>query len=106
MTKEPMTESGEAGQSSEPSVNFVWFIWSLTRTAALHFGDVADPSTGKPGKANLPAAQQIIDILDLLSTKTKGNLSAEERQLLDQVLYELRLRFVEAKKTESPIIQP
>ena len=106
MTKEPMTESGEAGQSSEPSVNFVSFILSLTHTAALHFGDVADPSTGEPGKANLSAAQQIIDILDLLSTKTKGNLSTEERQLLDQVLYELRLRFVEAKKTESPIIQP
>ena len=101
-----MTESSEANQESEPSVNFVSFILSLAHTAALHFGDVADPSTGKPGKANLPAAQQIIDIFDLLSTKTKGNLSAEERQLLDQVLYELRLRFVEAKKTESPIIQP
>ncbi len=106
MTKGPMTESGEAGQGSEPSVNFVSFILSLTHTAALHFGDVADPGTGKPGKANLPAAQQIIDILNLLSAKTEGNLSAEERQLLEQVLYELRLRFVEAKKTESPIIQP
>ena len=46
------------------------------------------------------------DILNLLSTKTTGNLSTEERQLLEQVLYELRLRFVEAKKAESPIIQP
>ena len=106
MTKGSMTESGEAGQGSEPSVNFVSFILSLTHTAALHFGDVADPGTGKPGKANLPAAQQIIDILNLLSAKTAGNLSAEERQLLEQVLYELRLRFVEAKKTESQIIQP
>tara|TARA_B100001123_G_scaffold449929_2_gene617521 strand:- start:1433 stop:1753 length:321 start_codon:yes stop_codon:yes gene_type:complete len=106
MTDEPMTEANKKDQEEEPSVNFVSFILSLTHTAALHFGDVADPSTGKPGKANLPAAQQIIDILNLLSTKTKGNLSTEERQLLEQVLYELRLRFVEAKKAESPIIQP
>ena len=106
MTDEPMTEPNETGQKEELSVNFVSFILSLTHTAALHFGDVADPGTGKPEKANLPAAQQIIDILNLLSTKTKGNLSTEERQLLEQVLYELRLRFVEAKKAESPIIQP
>ena len=106
MTDGPMTESNATDQKEEPSVNFVSFILSLTHTAALHFGDVADPSTGKSGKANLPAAQQIIDILNLLSTKTTGNLSTEERQLLEQVLYELRLRFVEAKKAESPIIQP
>jgi hypothetical protein len=38
----------------------------------------------------------MIDILDLLDQKTRGNLSAEERQVLEQVLYELRLRFVES----------
>ena len=42
----------------------------------------------------------------MLEEKTKGNLTAEERQLLDQVLYELRMRFVEAKKSQSRIIQP
>ncbi len=42
----------------------------------------------------------------MLEEKTRGNLTAEERQLLEQVLYELRMRFVEAKKGESRIIQP
>ena len=48
----------------------------------------------------------MIDILALLERKTRGNLSAEERQLVEQLLYELRLRFVEAGKTESRIIMP
>ncbi len=44
----------------------------------------------------------MIDILALLEEKTRGNLSAEERQLLDQVLFELRMRFVEVKKAGTP----
>jgi hypothetical protein len=42
----------------------------------------------------------------MLEEKTRGNLTAEERQLLDQVLFELRMRFVEATKSQSPIILP
>ena len=51
----------------------------------------------------------MIDILALLEEKTKGNLSAEERQVLEQVLYELRLRYVQAQKDDADrprIIQP
>ena len=48
----------------------------------------------------------MIDILALLEAKTRGNLTAEERQLLEQILYELRLRFVEASKPQSRIITP
>jgi hypothetical protein len=48
---------------------------------------------------NLAAAQQIIEILALLQEKTKGNLTAEERQLLEQLVYELQMRFIEATKT-------
>jgi len=62
--------------------------------------------SGQTAEANLPAAQQMIDILSLLEAKTRGNLSAEERQLLEQILYELRLRFVEASKPASRIITP
>ena len=50
--------------------------------------------------------KQMIDILTLLEAKTRGNLSAEERQLLDQILFELRLRYVEASKPQSRIITP
>ena len=86
----------------DPSaVTFVGFVLSLAHTAAYHFGDVPDPVTGQPGEANLAAAQQIIDILSLLEQKTRGNLTAEERQLLEQLLYELRMRYIEAGKTAA-----
>ena len=55
---------------------------------------------------DLAAASQLIDIIAMLEEKTRGNLTAEERQLLDQLLYELRLRYVEAGKPQSRIITP
>ena len=100
MSGEDHSASGEA--ESATAVTFVGFVLSLAHTAAFHFGDVADPVTGNQGTANLPAAQQIIDILALIEQKTRGNLTAEERQLLEQILYELRLRYVEAGRTEPP----
>ena len=87
---------------SGPAVTFVGFVFSLAHTAAVHFGDVPDPATGQTVPPNLAAAQQIIDILALLEEKTRGNLTAEERQLLEQILYELRLRYVEVGKGGAP----
>lgn len=86
-------------ERDEPAINFPAFVLSLAHTAAVHFGDVPDPVTGQTAEQNLPAAQQMIDILALLEEKTRGNLTAEERQLIDQLLYELRLRFVEVSKS-------
>jgi hypothetical protein len=80
------------------AITFVGFVLSLAHTAAVHFGDVPDPVAGRTAEPNLPAAQQMIDILALIETKTRGNLTAEERQLLEQILYELRLRYVELDK--------
>ena len=74
---------------------------SLAHPAAIHFGDIPDPVTGEKIDVNLAAAQQMIDILSMMEQKTRGNLSAEERQLLEQVIFELRLRFVEASKTPT-----
>jgi Domain of unknown function (DUF1844) len=109
----------EEHHEQESGISFTAFVLSLAHTAAVHFGDIPDPVTGQQGSANLPAAQQMIDILSLLEAKTRGNLTAEERQFLEQVLYELRLRFVEARaggtepkvppsgsRTESGIIIP
>jgi hypothetical protein len=87
------------------TISFGAFVLSLAHTAAVHFGDVADPTTGRQD-TNLPAAQQMIDILGLLEEKTRGNLTAEERQLLEQLLYELRLRYIEAGTPQSRIITP
>ncbi len=85
----------DTAASSSAPVNFPTFVLSLVHAAATHFGDLADPTTGRPGPVNLPAAQQIIDILAMLEEKTRGNLTVEERQLIDQVLDELRMRYAD-----------
>lgn len=95
-----MAENEESVSPQESTdVTFVGFVLSLAHTAAYHFGDVADPMTGQSGQVNLAAAQQLIDILALLEEKTRGNLTAEERQLIEQIVYELRMRFLEATKS-------
>jgi hypothetical protein len=86
-------------------LSFTAFVLSLASTAAIHFGDLPDPASGQKSGPNLEAAQQMIDILALLDKKTRGNLTAEERQVLEQVLYELRLRFVEAAGVRKPTIE-
>ena len=86
-------------------LSFVAFVVSLASSAAVHFGDLPDPS-GARSEPNLEGAAQMIDILVLLEEKTRGNLSLEEREVLEQVLYELRMRFVEASGGGKRIIEP
>jgi hypothetical protein len=91
---------------SEPQLSFTSFVLSLASTAAIHFGDLPDPVSGEPAEPNLAGAAQMIEILSLLDQKTRGNLTAEERQVLEQVLYELRMRFVQASSGTKRIIEP
>ena len=91
---------------TEPQLSFTAFVLSLASTAAIHFGDLADPVSGERSAPNLEGATQMIEILSLLQHKTRGNLTAEERQMLEQVLYELRLRFVEVSGAGKRIIEP
>jgi hypothetical protein len=90
----------------EPALSFIAFVVSLASTAAIHFGDVPDPASGERTEPNLEGAAQMIEILSLLEAKTKGNLTLEERQLLEQVLYELRLRYVQASAGGKRIVEP
>jgi hypothetical protein len=90
----------------EPEITFTGFILSLATTAAVHFGDIADPGTGEPSEPNLVAAGQMIDIIAMLQDRTKGNLSDVEAKLIDDLLYELRMRFVQAQQGERRIIEP
>ena len=83
--------------SADLRVSFVAFLYSLASSAAVHFGDVPDPTTGETRAPNLEQAGHVIEVMAMLEEKTKGNLTAEERQFLEQVLYELRLRFVTVK---------
>lgn len=90
--------------ADEEGVSFPAFLISLATTAAVHFGDVPDPATGQTQPANLPAARQLIEILGMLQEKTQGNLTPDETKLLDDLLYELRMRFVQAQQSGSRII--
>ena len=78
-------------------LDFSTFIMSLTSSAFYHLGDIADPETGKT-ETNLPAVQQTIDMLIMLREKTNGNLSEEESKLLEQLVYELQMKFVAKSK--------
>lgn len=91
----------------QSSIAFSGFVISLVTTAAVHFGDYPDPVTGETKEPNLPGAAQMIDVLTMLEEKTRGNLTAQERSLLEQSLYELRLRFVAAQKRagDTPLVQ-
>ena len=87
-----------ADQAEQPfKIDFSTFIMSLTSSAFYHLGDIADPETGKT-ETNLPAVQQTIDMLIMLSKKTQGNLNQEEVKLLEQLVYELQMKFVAKSK--------
>jgi hypothetical protein len=92
--------------AQDDALTFSRFIVSLATTAAVHFGDLPDPATDERGEPNLPAARQMIELIELLQKKTTGNLSPAEAKLIDDLLYELRLRFVEAQQGDRRIIEP
>jgi hypothetical protein len=93
-------------QESESGITFTGFVLSLATTAAVHFGDIPDPNTGEPAEPNLEAAAQMIGIIEMLQDRTQGNLSDAEAKLVDDLLYELRMRFVSAQQGERRIIEP
>ena len=96
----------EQDQTVGTGVDFAGFILSLATTAAVHFGDIPDPATGQPIEPNVPAAAQMIEIIAMLQQKTAGNLSEVEAKLVDDLLYELRMRFVQAQQGQKRIIEP
>jgi len=93
-------------RTAESGIDFAGFILSLATTAAVHFGDIPDPATGQPIEPNIPAAAQMIEIIAMLQEKTAGNLSEPEAKLVDDLLYELRMRFVQAQQGQKRIIEP
>jgi hypothetical protein len=88
------------------SLSLTAFVLSLASSAAIHFGDLPDPNSGERAELNLEGAAQMIEILSLLEQKTRGNLTAQESEVLGQVLYELRMRFVQATSAGKLIIEP
>ena len=93
----PKTDAEKKEDYSLPEINFVTFILSMSASAMLHMGQVPNPETGKSEK-NLPLAKQSINIIEMLKEKTKGNLTTDESKLLESVLYDLRMNYVQATK--------
>ena len=84
-------------QSELPQIDFGMFVMSLASSVLVHLGEIDHPEA-KSREPNLPLAKQTVDILGMLRDKTRGNLSQEEAQLLDNLLYDLRMKYVDAKK--------
>ena len=95
--QEKTTDSSKEKETEPFQVDFSTFIMSLTSSAFYHLGDMPDPSTGKK-EVNLPAVQQTIDMLAMLREKTKGNLKEDEKKLLEQLVYELQVKYVAKTK--------
>ncbi|MEO5656596.1 MAG: DUF1844 domain-containing protein [Nitrospiria bacterium] len=87
------TQTSDPGPESSGPLDFSSFLFSLASTAVLHLGDPMPD--GRTAPVNLPRAQEMIDLLALLETKTQGNLTPDESALLANLLYTLRLRYVE-----------
>ena len=99
----PATEAAAPPRSTGtttalPPVDFHTFVLSLGSSALLHLGELEAPGSEGPQK-DLALAKHTIDVLVMLEEKTRGNLSPAEEKLITSLLYDLRLRYVEANKT-------
>jgi hypothetical protein len=101
-TKEAPEESGSPAAEKTPAgqeaphrtpIDFSSYVLGYYGQGMISLGEVPNPDTNKKDE-NMELARQIIDVLTMLEQKTKGNLTREEQQFLDQVLYELRMKFM------------
>ena len=97
--KQPSPQAGPAQNQAVPPLNFLSFVYSMGTSALMCLGEPLG-SGAVEQTPNLSHAQEIIDILTMLEAKTKGNLSGEEKTLLEEMLYTLRVKFVE--KASAP----
>ena len=88
----------------ESGATFSDFLFWLATMAAVQFGDIPDPASGRPIEPNLVGAGHLIEVVAMLQEKTAGNLSADESKLIDSLLYDLRMRFVDAQGGQKRII--
>lgn len=101
--REPDQQPAEQGRhtgaktaATTPEINFSSFILSLGSSALFHFGEIPDPVSGAQQR-NLDLARQSIDILVILRDKTTGNLSENESRLLESLLHDLQMRYVQER---------
>jgi hypothetical protein len=96
-----MAEVQNSQQSGEMTRRFIEFVLMQAQQIALMLGQIPGPD-GKPMEPNLPVARIFIDQLEMIREKTRGNLSKEEDDILNKVLADLQLAFVEAGQGVAP----
>jgi hypothetical protein len=98
--EQKIQSTGDAQEPKEeplPEINFSTFVISLSTQALMHLGEIANPISGKV-ETDVPVAKQMIDILAMLKDKSRGNLNASEDRLMEDILFDLRMKYVEAVK--------
>lgn len=86
-------DAASASQAPAFPVTFSSFVISLGSSSLMLMGESLDPQQ-QALPVNLPQAKEIIDLLSVLEEKTKGNLTADERTVLQDMLYALRMKYV------------
>lgn len=92
-----MIKDGEGQAVQGGVINFASFILSLSTSAMVHLGLIKNPLT-KNREEDIEVARQEIHIIEMLKEKTKGNLSDDEKRLIDDALFHLHTVFVEKVK--------
>jgi hypothetical protein len=88
----------ESDDERIPKMDFSTFVISLGTSALYYMGVVEGPEGEDPAQMNLPLARQTVDTLEMLAEKARGNLDGQEAKLLESLLFELRMRYVESEK--------
>lgn len=101
---DPKTRTGFTVRDPEPAddeglprIDFSTFVLSLGVSGMVHLGQLPEAEAEGPREPNLPLAKQTIDTLQMLLEKTRGNLDEDESNLIQSVLYELRMGFVKTR---------
>ena len=110
----------EEAQQQLPPVDFIGYLTNLVETGRLYLEGIPNPETEEV-VINLPVVKHIIDTIEMLEEKTKGNLTAPESNFLSNTLYELRMGYIrvvnrqqaaaqeetkEAPTAEAPEVEP
>jgi len=94
----PKDEPKKKERGPRAPVEFSTLIASLAQTALFQLGLVRTPDMKEPVEPDLEGASQTIDLISLLESKTRGNLTEQEKKLIDDTLFQLRMAFVEMSK--------
>jgi hypothetical protein len=94
---QPTAAEPHEAAAAPDEITFATFVVGLSTQALMHLGEIRDPQDEGAG-VNLVAAQQLIDIVGMLKDKTRGNLDRDEDALIDAILFELRMKYVERSR--------